>query len=163
MWFSNSLRSLFQHDRAQEVIESAIAMAAGSAGFGARGADLYDELGCNWLDRNNFEAAKVAFAEALRLAPAHVGALRGMIQVHRGLGQREDASRWVDKAACLHPQDASIRMEQAWLYGESGEFGLAHRALDEPVCDRIGSTLVARGCPLAAHWRAARHLRSRER
>ncbi|MGE5828747.1 MAG: tetratricopeptide repeat protein [Micromonosporaceae bacterium] len=146
VWYSNSLRSLFEHDRAQGVIESALATASRASGLGMRGADLYDELGCIWLDRNNYQDAKAAFTKALCLAPAHVGALRGMIQVHRALGQLDEASRWVKKAACLHPQDASIRMEEAWLFGESGRFGLAHEALDAVTARDIAQ-------PAALEWR----------
>jgi tetratricopeptide (TPR) repeat protein len=146
VWHSNSLRSLYQHDRAQEVVEGLLAVPQGPSGLGMRGADLYDELGCIWLDRNNYLAAQAAFVAALRLAPAHVGALRGMIQVHRALGQTAEASQWVDRAACLHPQDASIRMEQAWLFGECGQFGLAHQALDDVISRDIAQ-------PAALEWR----------
>lgn len=146
LWLSTSLRWLYKHEEAQALVEDALAVPEGADRYFHHAADLHDEMGWNWFDRHSYAKAIECFTDALEVNPRHVGALRGMIQCHRALGSVEEALIWANRGFTLHPQDANLRCEVAWLHGEMNEFTRARSLLAEALDREVSH-------PAALEWR----------
>ncbi len=71
--------------------------------------DAHDLLARIWADRGDVERAMDEWGMALKCAPTHPGALKGMGFACYQIGRTEDAERYLVEAAAADPDDVSIR------------------------------------------------------
>lgn len=135
LWLSTSFRWLLMHDKARQVAEEALDPGYGQRAHFTRAADLHDELGWNFFECREFTRAKASFQRALNIDPRHPAAMRGLVQVHRAIGNFADATAIAERALVINPLDTNMMCELAWLHGEAGHLRQALRYLEQ-VLDR---------------------------
>jgi tetratricopeptide (TPR) repeat protein len=85
-------------------------------------ARVHANLGLAYLDRQDYPAARAAFARALELDPALTGASNNLALIHLDqLGQPHEARRLLEEAVRHDPQDAGTRVNLATACWEAGD------------------------------------------
>ena len=108
-------------------------------------ADAHDLYARVLTDKHDYERAFDEWDMALRIAPNHTGALKGLAFLYFKVGDVAQAEAHLDLAQRIEPDDPSIAQAIAMVRGGEGPPSPAQAPTPEPAMTAASSTAAASG------------------